>query len=163
MKSALNQLIDDYEIYCCEKIARGCVGDVPKAELAAVGVPVFDNDEYRYAIAYGSVIALKKNVHGVYVHVAELHSHTNVWFAVNHGYPYPDYNDSMSPNVKENEKSEIRYPPKEFYLEVLGVIEQCIEDAKTPKRLQVLQNAKEYYLSCLEGKRDIQYPSNCNL
>jgi hypothetical protein len=52
----ISDLIDDYEIYCCGEHARGCVGEIPKAELAAVGVPVFDRDDFVYAIAYGEIL-----------------------------------------------------------------------------------------------------------
>lgn len=68
----ISDLIDDYEIYCCGEHARGCVGEIPKAELAAVGVPVFDRDDFVYAIAYGEILAIYKNIHGAETTVAQL-------------------------------------------------------------------------------------------
>lgn len=150
----ISDLIDDYEIYCCGEHARGCVGKIPKAELAAVGVPVFDRDDFVYAIAYGEILAIYKNIHGAETTVAQL----DVERASKHvkKFTWIDFEEAHETEFQICDFDKTKYDAiavewltHEFYVEVLQIIDDnikyAIQNSQSARRLLVLNAAKAYY------------------
>lgn len=150
----ISDLIDDYEIYCCGEHARGCVGEIPKAELAAVGVPVFDRDDFAYAIAYGEILAIYKNIHGAETTVAQLDierasKYVKKFTWIDFEEAHETEFDCANFDKTKYDAIAIEWPSHEFYVEVLqiidGDIKYAIENSQSARRLQVLNGAKAYY------------------